>query len=52
MRKAKILIAIGSILTSAVTFAHSTIDPIAGTFAVAGNGGLAWFQFFFIQAGF
>jgi len=52
MRKAKFLVAAGSILASAVAFAHSTIDPIAGTFVVAGNGGLAWFTQFFFIAGF
>jgi len=53
MRRAKLFVAVGSLLVSAVAFAHSNVDPIAGTFLAAGNGGLAWFsQFLFIGAGF
>lgn len=49
MRVARALFAIGAVLVSAASFAHAIIDPVAGAFDVAGNGGLAWFaQYIFL----
>jgi len=44
MRYTKLLLAAASLMPSAAALAHSSLNPIA-PMLVAGNGGLAWFQF-------
>ena len=42
MKKVKVIVAIGLMMSSAIVLAHTTANHQA-PLSVAGNGGLAWF---------